>query len=56
VTVDVQGRDTEAIQVENKPLHKKNPEVGEKKVVFSSKLLMEQEDAASFGNKEEVRV
>jgi glutamyl-tRNA synthetase len=38
-----------------KPLHKKNPDVGTKKQVYSSKLILEQEDAASFGDNEEVR-
>jgi hypothetical protein len=37
-----------------KPLHKKNPDVGQKPLVFSSKVLVEQEDAASFGENEEV--
>ena len=49
------GRDTEEYVAETKPLHKKNPEVGEKKVVYASKLIMEQEDALSFGDNEEVR-
>lgn len=52
--VEVKGRDTEDVEVLSKPLHKKNPEVGEKKLVYSSKLLMEQEDATSFGDNEEV--
>jgi glutamyl-tRNA synthetase len=52
--VEVKGRDKEGEEVINKPLHKKNPDVGEKPMVFSSKLLMEQEDAASFGDNEEV--
>jgi hypothetical protein len=47
-------RDKVGEEVVNKPLHKKNPDVGEKPMVFSSKLLMEQEDAASFGDNEEV--
>jgi glutamyl-tRNA synthetase len=54
VTVEVKGRDKEGEEVISKPLHKKNPDVGEKPMVFSSKLLMEQEDAASFGDNEEV--
>jgi len=36
------------------PKHKKNPEVGEKKTVFTSSILVEQEDAASFEDQEEV--
>ncbi|KAK6906152.1 glutamate-tRNA ligase [Kwoniella mangroviensis CBS 8507] len=41
-------------KVEEKPLHKKNPEIGNKKVVYSDKLLIEQEDAVSFGDNEEI--
>jgi len=37
------------------PKHKKNPEVGQKKTVFSSDILVEQEDALSFDDNEEVR-
>jgi len=36
------------------PKHKKNPEVGEKKTVYSSSILVEQEDALSFEDQEEV--
>jgi glutamyl-tRNA synthetase len=54
VSVDVKGRDKEEVEVLAKPLHKKNPDVGEKQQVYSSKLIMEQEDAASFGDNEEV--
>ncbi|WOO84936.1 putative glutamate--tRNA ligase, cytoplasmic [Vanrija pseudolonga] len=54
VPVLVEGRDTEAVVVEKKPLHKKNPEVGEKDLVYSSKLFIEQEDAKSFGDNEEI--
>lgn len=48
------GRDKEETEVLLKPLHKKNPDIGEKQMIFSSRLLMEQEDAASFGDNEEV--
>lgn len=54
MTVEIKGRDKEDAEVVAKPLHKKNPDVGEKMQVYSSKLLMEQEDAASFGDNEEV--
>lgn len=37
------------------PKHKKNPEVGTKKTVYSSKIIIEQEDARSFEDQEEVR-
>ena len=55
MTVEMKGRETEEAEVRSNPLHKKNPEVGEKRQVYSSKLLMEQEDAVSFGDSEEVR-
>ena len=54
VNVNVVGRESEEVEVLSKPLHKKNPDVGEKKQVYSSQLLMEQEDAVSFGDNEEV--
>ena len=38
------------------PKHKKNPDVGEKKTVYSSSILIEQEDALSFEDNEEVRI
>lgn len=37
------------------PKHKKNAEVGEKKTVYTSTILVEQEDALSFEDQEEVR-
>lgn len=36
------------------PKHKKNAEIGEKKTVFTSSILVEQEDAISFDDQEEV--
>ncbi|KAJ7085773.1 glutamate-tRNA ligase [Mycena belliarum] len=36
------------------PKHKKNAEVGEKKTLYTSALLLEQEDALSFDDQEEV--
>jgi glutamyl-tRNA synthetase len=54
VTVDVKGREKEEVEVLTKPLHKKSPEVGNKQQVYSSKLIMEQEDAITFGDNEEV--
>lgn len=42
--------------MQEKPLHKKDPSVGTKKLVYSSNLIIEQEDAASFGDNEEVRL
>lgn len=52
--MEVKGREKEDVEVLTKPLHKKNPDVGEKKQVYSSRLIMEQEDASSFGDNEEV--
>lgn len=42
--------------VEEKQKHAKNPAVGMKKVVFSSSLVFEQEDAKSFKQDEEITV
>lgn len=36
------------------PLHKKNAAIGMKKTVYASTLMIEQEDAVSFGDNEEV--
>ncbi len=55
--VKVHLRDGPAEQeVRELPAHKKNPEVGTKKTVFGSELLMEQVDAAWFGDNEEITV
>lgn len=42
------------VVTEEKPKHKKNPEVGQKKVLFTNNVLVEQADAASFAVGEEV--
>ncbi|GEQ67173.1 hypothetical protein JCM33374_g836 [Metschnikowia sp. JCM 33374] len=44
----------ESVVTEEKPKHKKNPDVGLKKVLYSSRALVEQVDAASFAEGEEV--
>jgi glutamyl-tRNA synthetase len=44
-----------SVEVKALPKHKKNLEVGEKKTVYSSAILVEQEDALSFEDQEEVR-
>ncbi|QBM88944.1 glutamyl-tRNA synthetase [Metschnikowia aff. pulcherrima] len=44
----------ESVVTEEKPKHKKNPDVGMKKVLLSSKVLIEQVDAATFAEGEEV--
>ena len=41
-------------EIKTLPKHKKNPEVGEKKTVYTSTIFLEQEDAASFEDQEEV--
>ncbi|KAL7421275.1 glutamate--tRNA ligase [Cryptotrichosporon argae] len=56
VKVKVTGRDSEAVEVVVKPLHKKNPDVGDKQMVFASELIMEQDDVQSFDDNEEITV
>lgn len=53
VEVNILNGQTEQT-VEDKPKHKKNAEVGLKKVIYTNKLLLEQSDAASFEENEEV--
>ena len=53
VPVTISGGPT-GVEVKTVPLHKKNPEVGEKQTVYSSTILLEQEDAISFEDQEEV--
>lgn len=43
-----------APEVKTLPLHKKNPDVGEKKTLYTSTILVEQEDAVSFEDQEEI--
>lgn len=40
--------------VQEKPKHDKNPAIGTKKVAFSSSIILEQEDAKSFKQDEEI--
>jgi len=42
------------VVVKTLPKHKKNPEVGEKKTVYASSILIDQDDALSFEDNEEV--
>lgn len=42
-------------EVKSLPKHKKNPDVGEKMTVYTSSILVEQEDALSFNDQEEAR-
>ncbi|KAI0707693.1 glutamate-tRNA ligase [Earliella scabrosa] len=53
VPVTIKGGPTE-VEVKTLPKHKKNPEVGEKKTVYSSQIFLEQEDAISFDDQEEI--
>ncbi|KAN0140810.1 glutamate-tRNA ligase [Lactarius tabidus] len=53
VLVTIQGGPPEP-EVKTLPKHKKNPDVGEKKTVYSSSILIDQEDALSFGDSEEI--
>lgn len=53
VTCTVVGA-PEAPRTEEKDLHAKNPEVGKKKVVYSKTIIIDQEDAQSFDNDEEI--
>ncbi|ESK81806.1 glutamyl-trna synthetase [Moniliophthora roreri MCA 2997] len=41
-------------EVKSLPKHKKNPDVGEKKTVYSSSIVIDQEDALSFEDQEEI--
>ncbi|KAJ7074159.1 glutamate-tRNA ligase [Mycena amicta] len=43
-----------APEIKSLPKHKKNPDVGEKKTIFTSTILIEQEDAQSFEDQEEI--
>jgi glutamyl-tRNA synthetase len=54
VPVTIQGGPLDS-EIKTLPKHKKNPEVGEKKTVYSSNILIDQEDAVSFEGNEEVR-
>jgi glutamyl-tRNA synthetase len=53
VPVIIVGGPTNEI-VKKLPKHKKSPDVGDKNTVFSSSLWIEQEDAMSFEDNEEV--
>ncbi|KAF8643759.1 hypothetical protein AX16_008778 [Volvariella volvacea WC 439] len=53
VPVTIKGGPT-APEVKALPKHKKNPDVGEKKTIYTSTIFIEQEDAASFDDSEEI--
>ncbi|PGH18136.1 glutamate-tRNA ligase [Helicocarpus griseus UAMH5409] len=52
VPANVQG--IEDVQVADKPKHGKNAELGSKKVVYSNQILLDQADAATFRQDEEI--
>jgi len=52
VRVDIKG--VEGTEVKSNPLHKKNPEVGTKKTVYGPVIYVEQEDALTFKDNEEL--
>ncbi|KAI0029739.1 glutamate-tRNA ligase [Vararia minispora EC-137] len=53
VPVAINSGPTEA-EVKAMPKHKKNPDVGEKQTVYSSSIIIEQDDALSFEDNEEI--
>ncbi|KAI0748413.1 glutamate-tRNA ligase [Daedaleopsis nitida] len=53
VPVTIKGGPAQ-VEVKTLPKHKKNPEVGEKQTVYSSLIFLEQEDALSFDDQEEI--
>lgn len=54
VEVMIRSDGLEMPYTEDKPKHNKNPELGSKKVVYGKKILIEQEDAKSFTEDEEI--
>ncbi|TFK42481.1 glutamate-tRNA ligase [Crucibulum laeve] len=53
VPVTITGGPT-APEVKSVPKHKKNADIGEKQTVYSSNIIIEQEDAVSFDDQEEI--
>ena len=53
VKVHIEGAPSEPV-VEKKPKHKKNPDVGEKDVIFYNQVLIDQDDANSLEDGEEL--
>ncbi|KAG8948872.1 hypothetical protein FRC04_009210 [Tulasnella sp. 424] len=52
VKVTVEGQS--GVETKVQPLHKKNPDVGEKTTVYGPEIYLDQEDAASFEDNEEI--
>ncbi|KAI0017148.1 tRNA synthetases class I, catalytic domain-containing protein [Xylariomycetidae sp. FL0641] len=55
VTITGEGAPAEA-HTEDKPRHPKNPSIGTKKVAFSKEMIIDQADAESFKDGEEITV
>ncbi|KAI0006206.1 glutamate-tRNA ligase [Russula compacta] len=53
VPVTIQGGPPEPV-VKTLPKHKKNPDVGDKKTVYTSSIVIDQDDALSFEDNEEI--
>ncbi|PFH54261.1 hypothetical protein AMATHDRAFT_186121 [Amanita thiersii Skay4041] len=53
VPVTLKGGPT-GLEVKKVPKHKKNPDIGDKETVYTSTILIEQEDALSFEDQEEI--
>lgn len=53
VTVTVTGGPS-AVEFKDMPRHKKNPAVGTKRTAYASTIILDQQDAQTFGNNEEV--
>lgn len=55
VKLHIEGTDApQSPKTEMRPKHKKNPEVGEKKVIFSNNIVIDKEDADVLEDNEEV--
>jgi glutamyl-tRNA synthetase len=52
VPVIISGGPTEPV-TELKPKHKKNPDLGDKKIIYSSRILIDQDDAKTLKDNEE---
>lgn len=52
VPVTISGGPSEPV-IEMKPKHKKNPDLGEKKVIYSSNIFIDQDDAKTLKDNEE---
>ncbi|KAJ8102631.1 tRNA synthetases class I, catalytic domain-containing protein [Lipomyces tetrasporus] len=53
VKINIDGGPAEPY-AEEKPMHKKNPDVGTKKVIYASEVFVDQDDAQTFKDGEEI--